>query len=140
MIASNIAKGNELSVLIHELGVHVGLTGQLGSNFKLLEAQVRSWKNAPKTSIEYQVWEAANARTAAAALEGAVTEKISGEELVAYAAEEAVLMGVKPSKNAQDKLSRFLQSIKEMVERAFQKFFNLEMAPSVSAQIGRAHV
>ena len=134
MIASNIAKGSELSVLIHELGVHVGLKGQLGSNFKLLEAQVRSWKNAPKSSMEYKVWEAANARTAAATLEGAVTQEISGEELVAYAAEEAVLMGVKPSKNAQDKLSNFLQSIKEMVQRAFKSFFKVETLPDVSAQ------
>jgi hypothetical protein len=134
LIASNIQQGDEVSVLIHELGVHVGLKQALGDSFKLLEQQVLLWKHAPKTSPEYKVWEAANARVVAARLEGAVGDEDVHEELVAYAAEEAVRMGFKPSKNAANRLEKFLQSLKELLEKAFQEFFKTTTLPSVGVQ------
>jgi hypothetical protein len=134
LIASNIERGTEASVLIHELGVHVGLKHVLGANFKILEKQVGVWEHSNKNTAEYQIWEAANARVVAGRLEGAVSAEDVAEELVAYAAEEAVRRGYKPTKNSTNKLEKFLQSIKDLFEAAFKNFFKVNTVPNISAQ------
>jgi len=134
LIADNIPVGHEFAVLIHDVGVHVGLKGELGAMFKVLEAQVKSWATMPKSSLEFQVYEAATARVTAGRLEGAIELGDVNEELVAYAAEEAVARGVKPQIGAAKGLARWLAELKTVVERAFQNFFKTETLPDLSAQ------
>lgn len=134
LIADNIPAGHEFAVLIHDVGVHVGLKGKLGANFKILEAQVQGWKNADKSSLEYQVWERATARVAAARMEGSATHETAAEELVAYAAEEAIEMGVKPVANSKNKLEAWLSKLGEIVTKALENFFGKSVLPDLSAQ------
>jgi hypothetical protein len=134
MIADNIAKGSELAVLLHEVGVHVGLKKKLGANFKILEGQVKSWKNSPANSLERKVYEAAMARVAAARLEGAVTAETTAEELVAYAAEEAALAGVKVKKAPRSRLEAWVKQLHSIAEQAFKNFFRIDKVPELSVQ------
>lgn len=134
LIADNIPVGHEFAVLLHDVGVHVGLKGQMGALFKVLESQVKSWAKSPKDSLEYKVYEAAMARVAAGRLEGSIDPNDVGEELVAYAAEEAVARGVKPQASSNKKLERWLAQLKTIVEKALKNFFKIDTVPDVSAQ------
>jgi hypothetical protein len=134
LIANNIPIGHEFAVLLHEVGVHVGLKTQMGANFKLLEAQVESWKDMPEGSTELAVYEAAMARVAAARLDGSLEQSVTAEELVAYAVEEAVARGVKPVADSKNKLENWLAEVKAIVEKALQNFFRTATLPNVSVQ------
>jgi hypothetical protein len=134
LIADNITKGSELAVLLHEVGVHVGLKNKLGANFKILEGQVKAWANAPKNSLERQVYERAMARVAAARLDGAVSADIAAEELVAYAAEEAVLAGVQVTDKSQSRLHAWVRKLHDIVEQALKSFLNVASVPKLTTQ------
>jgi hypothetical protein len=134
LIADNITKGSELAVLLHEVGIHVGLKKQLGANFKILEGQVKAWANAPKDSLERQVYERAMARVAAARLDGAVSADIAAEELVAYAAEEAVLAGVQVTDKSQSRLHAWVRKLHDIVEQALKNFLNVASVPKLTTQ------
>jgi hypothetical protein len=134
LIADNIAKGSELAVLLHEVGVHVGLKKKLGANFKILEGQVKAWANSPKGSLERQVYERAMARVAAARMDGAVGADIAAEELVAYAAEEAALAGVKVKDAPRSRLETWVKQLHDIASQAFKNFFKLNNIPELSVQ------
>lgn len=132
LIADNIKPGETLAVVLHELGVHIGLWRALGANFKLLVAQVRSWAKSPKGSLERRVYEAAMARVASARMSDSLSVNEAQEELVAYAAEEAVSMGVRPALDSSSRLSSFLARLHAVVGRAFKSFFGTTQVPSLS--------
>jgi hypothetical protein len=134
LIADNIVKGSEFAVLLHEVGVHVGLKKKLGANFKILEGQVKAWANSPKDSLEYQVYERAMARVAAGRLEGSITADIAAEELVAYAAEEAALAGVKVKDAPRSKLEIWVKQLHDLASKAFKAFFGTNKVPELSVQ------
>jgi hypothetical protein len=134
LIADNIAKGSELAVLLHEVGVHVGLKKKLGANFKILEGQVKSWANASKGSLERQVYERAMARVAAARMDGAISADIAAEELVAYAAEEAALAGVKVKDAPRSRLEAWVKQLHDIASQAFKSFFKINNVPELSVQ------
>ena len=134
LIANNIAKGSEFSVLLHEVGVHVGLKNKLGANFKVLEGQVKAWANSPKDSLEFKVYEAAMARVAAARLDGAITSEIAAEELVAYAAEEAALAGVKVTDKSRTRLEAWVKQLHDLVTEALKNFLNVVSVPKLTTQ------
>lgn len=134
LIADNIAKGSELAVLLHEIGVHVGLKKKLGANFKILEGQVKAWANSSRGSLERQVYERAMARVAAARLDGAITADIAAEELVAYAAEEAALAGVKVKDAPRSKLEAWVKQLHDIAAQAFKNFFKLNNVPELTVQ------
>jgi hypothetical protein len=134
LIADNIAKGSELAVLLHEVGVHVGLKKKLGANFKILEGQVKSWANASKGSLERQVYERAMARVAAARMDGAISADIAAEELVAYAAEEAALAGVKVKDAPRSRLEAWVKQLHDIASQAFKNFFKINNVPELSVQ------
>ena len=134
LIADNIVKGSEFAVLLHEVGVHVGLKKKLGANFKILEGQVKAWANSPKDSLEYQVYERAMARVAAGRLEGSITSDIAAEELVAYAAEEAALAGVKVRNAPRSKLEMWVKQLHDIAAKAFKTFFGANKVPELSVQ------
>lgn len=137
LIANNIPKGGEFAVLLHEVGVHVGLKNKLGANFKVLEGQVKAWANSPKSSLEFKVYEAAMARVAAARLDGAITSEIAAEELVAYAAEEAALAGVTVTKDTRTRsaaLQAWIQQLNDLVVEALKNFLNVVSVPKLTTQ------
>lgn len=137
IVASNVAEADIAGVLIHEIGVHVGLTAELGARFKVLEAQVKSWASAPEGSMERQVYERAAARVAAARLAGKADASTVAEELVAYAAEEAVSLGATLDKNAESVLTKWLRQLAQVFRAAAKTLLgapDLSTIPSITPQ------
>ena len=122
VVAENIPEGQELSVILHDLGVHVGLEGLLGGgNFDSLVTAVRSWEDAPADTVERQVWEAATARVAFARTLAPMDEDLAGVELVGYAAEEAARLGVTPTAEEQNTVAKWLHDVGEFVGKVLQR-------------------
>ena len=63
LIADNIPQGKELAVLLHELGVHIGLEKVLGrENYAKLTRQLYAWADSGANTLEAQLARAAVAR------------------------------------------------------------------------------
>jgi hypothetical protein len=94
LFANNIAKGEGIGVLLHEVGVHIGFRNFFNaSQFKTLANTVRSWAKAPANTLEGRIGRAAQRR-----LEAANTpESQLDDEILAYAVEEAIKAGVEPA-------------------------------------------
>lgn len=93
LIAENIEKGKALSVLLHELGVHIGFNNLFNAKeFAALVNVVKQWAARKDNSIEARVGRAAMDRVK----EAKVPAHQMDEELLAYAIEEAVNAGVNP--------------------------------------------
>ena len=94
LIAENIEKGKALSVLLHELGVHIGFKNLFNAKeFATLVNVVKQWAARKDNSVEARVGRAAMDRVK----EAKVPANQMDEELLAYAVEEAVSAGVNPS-------------------------------------------
>jgi hypothetical protein len=93
LIPENIEKGKALSVLLHELGVHIGFNNLFNAKeFAALVNVVKQWAARKDNSIEARVGRAAMDRVK----EAKVPAHQMDEELLAYAIEEAVNAGVNP--------------------------------------------
>lgn len=95
MVADRVPVGQERAVFLHETmhrwaGRTLGLDGM-----ERLAEQVRAWETAPAGSAEYGIFGAASARA-----QRHENSDVHSEELVAYAVEEAVSRGIKPSLEA----------------------------------------
>lgn len=118
LIAENINQGQALSVLLHEVGAHVGLKGMLGdAQYSALVNAVKSWEKRNDNSPEARVAQAARARVEAAETPAGQVN----DELLAYAVEEAVNAGVKPMET-RSTLGRWLSQVAALFRRALQKF------------------
>lgn len=98
-IADSIAAGNELPVLLHELGVHMGMRGLLGqTNLNRLAFQVKKWALKNDGSTESEIAKKALARVKSAQ-KGGVDMQLGDvvEERIAYFVEEAVKAGIDPT-------------------------------------------
>ena len=92
LIAENIPKGAELAVLLHEVGVHMGMNNLLGNkNMSRLSDQIQSFAFANNKSLESKIALAAMSR-----IPSNTNPAHMDEELIAYFVEEAVLAGVNP--------------------------------------------
>jgi hypothetical protein len=92
LIAENIPKGAELAVMLHEVGVHLGMTNLLGNtNMRHLSDQIQSFAIANNSSLESKIALAAMSR-----IPSNTNPAHMDEELIAYFVEEAVLAGVNP--------------------------------------------
>ena len=97
LIAEHIEAGTEAAVLMHEAGVHLGLEGEMtGKQLETLADVVTAWETQPENTVENKVYKAAMARVAFARMTG-MEENLNNVELIAYAVEEAVNLGVKPT-------------------------------------------
>jgi hypothetical protein len=100
MLADRIAQGAEKSVFLHEV-VHKHGRKTLGTHgWNRMVGAVKRWEQAPAGSIERVIHFAAHARAAGAV--GLADVDLYEEELFAYAVEEAVSRGVKPSAEATE--------------------------------------
>jgi hypothetical protein len=107
MIASNIPEGRELSVLLHEVGVHMGMKNLLGQNmYDRLIKQLEMWEidaMSGDTTTEAKLISKARERVEKAKAKVAemgekpMSRETESEELLAYFVEEAVAMGIDPT-------------------------------------------
>ena len=118
LFAENIGKGHGLGVLLHEIGVHVGFRNFFNEGqYKALVNQVKQWAQRTDGSIEEKVGKAAQRRVETANTD----ESQVDDELLAYAVEEAVQMGVNPE---GIKGGSALRNWLNMVVTAFKKALN----------------
>lgn len=93
MFADNIAKGEALGVLLHEVGVHLGFRNLFNAKqYGALINAVKTWARKNDGSVESQI-----AKKALARVESAKTTPAQfDDELLAYTVEEAIAAGVRP--------------------------------------------
>ncbi len=91
MIADHIPEGREMGVLLHEVGVHLGMRGLLGdARLQALAGKIHEWAGKNDSSLESRIAQAVQRR-----MEDAGTT--DPEERVAYFVEEALNHGVDPT-------------------------------------------
>lgn len=128
MIASNIAKGEELAIFLHEIGVHIGMEGLVGKeNMVNLAVQIADWTDLNDDSIHSVFAQRVDARMKVAE-EAAKKrgEKLSESDLVqepiAYFVEEAVKAGINPKAvDASTPLGRWFRTLWAAVKSALRK-------------------
>ena len=90
LIADNIDVGTEQGVILHEVGVHLGLEKLLAPNqVSKLASAVNEWRDSPENSIERKIHDSTMARIVFARATG-MHESDIDVETIAYAVEEAV--------------------------------------------------
>jgi hypothetical protein len=93
LIADNLGKNEALGVLLHEVGTHIGFKNFFNKNqYNTLVNVVKKWGTLADNSIEAKVGRLAKERVEAAG----TAEKDVNDELLAYAIEEAVKLGIDP--------------------------------------------
>lgn len=118
LIAENINQGQAMSVLLHEVGAHIGLKNMLGeAQYNTLVNAVKSWEKKADGSVESRVAQAARARVEAAETKASQVN----DELLAYAIEEAVNAGVKPTET-KGVLGQWLGRVTALFRKALEKF------------------
>lgn len=121
MIADNIAEGDELAVLMHELGVHIGAMNALDINtIKDLAKQIVEWNRNDNGSVEFRAARSAMARLTSfvkgLAEDGkSIDDDLYAEEVVAYFVEEAVKLGVDPTAIQEAKTGTIQSWMKKLV-------------------------
>jgi hypothetical protein len=94
LFADNIAKGEGLGILLHEVGVHIGFRNFFNKQqFTDIANTVRGWADAPASTLEGKIGRAAKKR----AEDAGTPESQMDDELIAYAVEEAAKAGVEPA-------------------------------------------
>ena len=100
MIAERIKPGTELAVMLHEVGVHVGMERLIGKeNMSDLGSQIESWAKAKDGSLESEIAQRAVKRASKS------SSANKQEETIAYFVEEAVKSGVDPIYESETKSS-----------------------------------
>lgn len=116
MVAENIREGEELSVLLHEIGVHAGMEKLVGkANMEWLASRVEEWAARSDTSIETRV-----AQLAVKAAETS-SSKNKREELIAYMVEGLVKNGVKPQANGMTEGHKWFRRLWAAAKQALRK-------------------
>ena len=123
LFTDNIAEGNELGVLIHELGVHVGMPTLVGlGNYNFLIKKIKQFAAANDGSRESHLAKLAVERIKKAKKLVDINED---NELIAYFVEEAVNSGVDPTAERSNKTKlgiwfrRFTAGIKNILNKVF---------------------
>lgn len=122
LIAGQIAKGQELGVMLHELGAHIGMKNLVGEyNYKKLIEQIQYWAsgagsktNPFESVIANRAWSRADESSSAGSHK---------DEILAYFIEEAVLAGVSPSatKVSSNQIVQMLRSLVAAMRVALRK-------------------
>lgn len=116
LVAENIRPGEELSVLLHEIGVHLGMEKLVGkANMEWLASKVEAWAAQDDSSLESRV-----AKLAVKAA-GESSSKHTREELVAYMVEALVKNGVNPQANGMTEGHRWFRRLWAAAKSALRK-------------------
>ena len=143
-IASNIKPNEAEGVLLHEVGVHLGLEMQMDpTQISSFSDVVRDWSNADKTSPEYEVYEKAVARVAFARATGSMDESLTDIEFLAYAVEEAAnLLGPTdpstPAVAATEKVRQWLADVGAFFQELIQRWTtrgDLQQATGIRTEV-----
>lgn len=131
LIADNIRPGNARSVLMHEIGVHMGLENLLSAKeFGRLANKIVDWADANDGSIESVLARKAIARVGAA---GTRAHQVHSET-VAYMVEEAVRAGIDPTAlRYKSELGRWMAELVRLLKAGLAKL-NLINAEGLTAQ------
>lgn len=114
MLADRITKGSESAVFLHEITHVWGKSAMNPADWGRLIGRLKQWGLRPRQSIERRIHDAALSRLDTAR----VGAKLLDEELFAYAVEEAVKLGVKPSAAAlEESAEGWLQQVVDTLER-----------------------
>lgn len=130
LIADNIAKGKELAVFLHEVGVHLGMERLIGkANMQRLSSQIEQWAAKNDGIKESQIAKAALARA-----ENSSSANKS-EESIAYFIEEAVNAGIDPVavQKIDSPIAQWMNTLWEAVKSAMKKL-GLGRVDSLTAQ------
>ena len=147
LLSHNIQQGQELAVLLHELGAHVGLEKLLGSyNYSKLYLQIEKWASGKGTPIEVKIAKAAQQRLKEHLEASPESKQYANDELIAYFVEEAILAGVNPTATevkGAGQIIQFLRSIVASMKVAlrkigFNKFDDLTASNIVDLAFGAA--
>lgn len=142
LFANNIGKGHGLGVLLHEVGVHIGFKNFFNiSQYHRLVKTVKNWAARTDDSVEAAVGKAAMARVKAAA----TPEAQVNDELLAYAVEEAMRMGVEPAGvKGGTAIANWLKILVDAFRSALKAFGinpkNLTAGDLVNMAYGAAHL
>lgn len=142
LIAENIEKGKGLSVLLHELGVHVGFRNIFSPReFDALVNVVKQWAARKDSSLEARVGRAAVDRVKEAGTGKAQMD----EEILAYAVEEAVAAGLDPAglksgSPVYNWFNRIVKAFKNALEKLRLAPETLTAQNLVDFAYGAAHV
>jgi len=142
LFANNIGKGHGLGVLLHEVGVHLGFRNFFNEGqYNALVKTVKNWANKTEDSLEARVGKAAVRRVEAA---NTPPHQID-DELLAYAVEEAMQMGVEPvGVKGGNAVKNWLKMVVDGFKKALEKFGitskNLTAGDLVNFAYGAAHL
>jgi len=142
LFANNIGKGHGLGVLLHEVGVHLGFRNFFNEGqYNALVKTVKNWANKTEDSMEARVGKAAVRRVQAA---NTPPHQID-DELLAYAVEEAMQMGVEPvGVKGGNAVKNWLKMVVDGFKKALEKFGitskNLTAGDLVNFAYGAAHL
>jgi hypothetical protein len=142
LFANNIGKGHGLGVLLHEVGVHMGFRNFFNEGqYNALVKTVKNWANKTEDSMEARVGKAAMRRVEAAETPANQID----DELLAYAVEEAMQMGVEPvGVKGGNAVKNWLKMVVDGFKRALEKFGitskNLTAGDLVNFAYGAAHL
>jgi hypothetical protein len=120
MFADNIGKGEELGVLLHEIGVHIGFRNLFSAaQYKQLVNAVKGWAKRNDNSSESKIAKRAIERVEAAE----TTAEQYDDELLAYAVEEAIKAGVNPDALQNGSPIRsWLKVVMDVLKKALAKY------------------
>jgi hypothetical protein len=142
LFANNIGKGHGLGVLLHEVGVHLGFRNFFNEGqYNALVKTVKNWATKTDDSMEARVGKAAMRRVEAAQ----TPENQIDDELLAYAVEEAMQMGVEPvGVKGGNAVKNWLKMVVDGFKKALEKFGisakNLTAGDLVNFAYGAAHL
>lgn len=131
-IADNIRPGNELAVVLHEIGVHLGIENLLtDKQYETLVKKIFDWAQSDANTQESRIARAALARVDSAKLEN---EADLAPETIAYFVEEAVKAGVNPTAmQYKTELDRWFRTLWAAFKVALRRL-NLINADRLTAQ------
>lgn len=147
LLAHNIKQGEELAVVLHELGAHLGLENLLGSyNYQKLAGQINKWSSGKGTPLEVKIAKKAKQRVAEHLEASPESKPYENDELIAYFVEEAILAGVDPTATeikGAGQIIQFLRSVIASMKVAlrkigFNKFDDLSAKHIVDLAFGAA--
>jgi hypothetical protein len=134
VIAENIKDGDVGGVILHEVGVHLGLEGMMDdAEVSVLADAVDQWATMPKDSNERKIYDLVTARIAAARMLG-MDESHLNSEKIAYAVEEATRLGVRPNEDSMFKASVWLGNVQKFLTRIITQLIGTTPGVALSAE------